>query len=121
MEQCPICFTRLEIRECAPCDDCGWDVPAELEHLRQNLHTYTVYETHNGPKLTLCDFCAVDFGSCKPEFLGLKGDKRMTFGELNFVRQIEHPGIVRDKFCPECSLRLKFLKFVVEMRRLSEE
>lgn len=52
MEQCPICFSELEIRVCAPCDDCGWNVPTEIEHLNKNMHTYATYEIYPGLRLT---------------------------------------------------------------------
>lgn len=119
MEQCPICYTELEIRECAPCDDCGWDVPTEILHLHENRHTYTTHEIYEGLRLTLCDFCAVDFGSYLPEYFGLKDSRGIGMLDFNLVKQIEHPEVVKDKFCPECSRRLEFLKFVVEIRRIS--
>lgn len=120
MEQCPICFTNLEIRDCAPCDDCGWDVPTEMEHLNEKRHLYRLYEIAHDLRLTLCDFCAVDFGSYESEYFGLKGNRRISFRGLKFIKQIDHPQMIKDKFCPECSRRLAFLKFVVEMRRISE-
>lgn len=120
MEQCPICFSELEVRDCAPCDDCGWNVPTEMEHLNEGEHTYATYEIYQGLRLTLCNFCAVDFGSYKSEYFGFKNDKRIDFDDFNFVRQIDHPEIVKDKYCPECSARLKFLEFVTELRKLNE-
>lgn len=120
MEQCPICFSELEIRDCAPCDDCGWNVPTEIEHLNEKLHTYITYEVYQGLQLTLCNFCAVDFTSYKSEYFGLKKDKRLILSDFTFVSQIEYPELVKDKFCPDCSARLKFLKFVSEIRRINE-
>jgi hypothetical protein len=120
MEQCPICFGELEVRDCAPCDDCGWNVPTEIEHLNQKIHTYTTYEIYQGLRLTLCNFCAVDFASYKSEYLGFKDEKRIGFFDFNFVKKIENPEISKDKFCQECSARLKFLKFVAEIRRINE-
>lgn len=121
MEQCPICFGELEPRDCAPCDDCGWDVPTEIEHLKEGIHTYTTYEVYQGLRLTLCNFCAVDFGSYKSEYFGFENKRRIDFFDFNFVKQIEYPVVVKDKFCHECSARLKFLKFVTEIRKLNKK
>jgi hypothetical protein len=120
-EQCPVCFGELEIRECAPCDDCGWNVATEIEDFKQKIHTYTTYDIYQGLRLTLCDFCAVDFGSYKSEYFGFKNEKRIGLGDFNLIRQVEHPEVVKDKFCPECSARLKFLKFVAEIRSINEK
>src|SRR5690348_16918302 len=121
MEQCPICFTELEVRDCAPCDDCGWNVPTEIEHFKEKLHTYTIYEVYQDLRLTLCDFCAVDFASYKSEYFGFKNGKRLDLFEFNLVNQVNQPEIVKDKFCPECSARLKFLKFIAEIRDRNEK
>jgi hypothetical protein len=59
---CPICYGELEVREVTPCDDCGGR-PKELEHFREGMHAYAIYEVFPGLELTLCDFCAVDFAS----------------------------------------------------------
>jgi hypothetical protein len=120
MEQCPICFTELEVRDCAPCDDCGWDVPKEIGHLNENRHTYTTYEIYQKLRLTLCDFCSVDFGSYKPEYFGFENGRPIELGDFNFVEQLQSPQIVKDKFCPACSQRLKFLSFVAGMRRINK-
>lgn len=121
MEQCPICFNELEVRECAPCHDCGWNVPTEIEHLKEGRHTYTVYDVYKGLTLTLCNFCAVDFGSYKPEYLGFHDDKRIGFEDFNYVKSIDHPVVEKDKFCPECGHRLKFLIFLRDLRELIEK
>lgn len=120
MEQCPLCFGELEVRDCAPCDACGWNVPTELEHLNQKIHTYTTYEIYQGLRLTLCDFCTVDFSSYRPGYFGFENEERFDCNRFSYIRQIEHPEVVKDKFCPECYARLKFLKFVAEVRRLNE-
>lgn len=41
--QCPECFGPLEVREVAPCFDCGWD-PTEIEHFRDGKHVYSELE-----------------------------------------------------------------------------
>ena len=120
MEQCPICFSELEIRECAPCDDCGWNAPEELEHLNKQIHTYATYKIYHGLRLTLCNFCAVDFGSYKSEYFGFISGERIDFENFNFFKLLEHPEVAKDKFCSECSRRLSFLKIVAEIRRMNE-
>ena len=115
MEQCPICFGELETRDCAPCDDCGCD-PKEILDLKEKKHVYKTYEVYDGFRLTLCNFCDVDFGSYKPEYFGFKDGRKIGFENFNFVRQIDNPEIVKDKFCPECSKRLTFLRFLAAVR-----
>jgi hypothetical protein len=119
MEQCPICFGELEVRDCAPCDDCGWQ-PEEIVHLQQHLHTYSTYEIYQGLKLTLCNFCDVDFGSYKPEYFGFKHGERIGPEHFTFVKQLDRPEVVKDKFCPECSKRLRFLNVLAEIRQINE-
>jgi hypothetical protein len=115
MEQCPICYSELEVRDCAPCHDCGW-LEDEIDHFHKEIHTYTTYEIYEGLKLTLCNFCAADFGSYKSEYLGLAGNKRINLFDFNFIRTIERPAIEKDKFCAECGKRLKFLVFLRDLR-----
>jgi hypothetical protein len=118
MRQCPICFNELEVRECAPCDDCGWD-PIEIEHFKKGEHTYAIYEIFNGLKLTLCNFCDVDFGSYDFEYFGFERGKYLDLHDFNYVKDIEFPQIETDKFCPACSRRLKFLNFVFKIRQIN--
>ncbi|WP_341900898.1 hypothetical protein [Fluviicola taffensis] len=120
MEQCPICYHELEVRDCAPCDDCGWDAK-EINHLNQGIHTYTTYEVYNGLQLTLCNFCDVDFGSYRPEFFGFSNGKRIGFQNFAFVKELVDPQVTKDKFCPKCSMRLKFLTFLSAVRAMNEK
>jgi hypothetical protein len=117
---CPLCFTALETREVAPCDDCGWD-SSELEHFRERKHTYTEYVVFPGLNLTLCDFCAVDFGSYDPTFFGLPQASRIGFEKMTFVQQLQNPATRIDKFCPSCGHRLVFLRFVKRAREINAE
>jgi hypothetical protein len=52
---CPICASELEIRDVAPCFDCGWD-PGELEHLADGKHTYAEVLAFGIP-IVVCNFC----------------------------------------------------------------
>lgn len=119
MDYCPICYAGLEVRECAPCHDCGWNVPTELEHLGAGIHTYATYEIYKGLRLTLCNFCLVDFGSYHPEYFGFKTEQRLYFDSFHFIRDIHYPQPELDKFCPTCSSRLRFLKVLQAIRELN--
>lgn len=116
-EQCPICYTELEAIECAPCHDCG-HLELELKHFKEDLHKYTIYEVYKGLKLQLCDFCDVDFGSYKSAYLGFKDNRRIGYEHFAFVSEVESPALEKDKFCPECQQRLKFLNFLRDLREM---
>lgn len=115
---CPICCGPLEVREVAPCAECG-AVPDELEHLRQNKHTYAVYELYDEIRVTLCLICALEIGSIRGDFFGLTGNSRLDYTHLRLVRQIENPSAGRDKYCPACGSRLAYLRFVDAVRKRS--
>lgn len=119
-EQCPLCFGILEVRDVAPCDECGAQ-PQEIEHFQAGLHTYARLEIFPGLELTLCNFCMVDFGSYDPSYLGLPRRARIGFERMRFVQDVREPTLgkgPKDKYCPECRLRLKFLRFVAAAREL---
>lgn len=120
MEQCPICYTELEVRDCAPCDDCGWS-PTEIDHFKENKHIYRTYDVYKGLRLTLCNFCDVDFGSYKSELLGFANGQRIGYENLHLIKEIKTPQIAQDKFCPHCSYRLKFLNFLFDIRQLNSK
>ena len=112
MNQCPICYDELEVRDCPPCHDCGWR-EIEIDHFKRGSHTFAIYEIYKGIKLTLCDFCCVDFGSYNSNYLGFIDNRRISFKHFNFVR---NQSIERDKFCNNCGHRLKFLSFLRDIR-----
>ena len=116
-EQCPLCYTPLEVRDVAPCCDCG-AFPDELDHCRAGKHTYAEYEVFPGVRAVFCNFCDVDFGSYDQTFFGLPRGKRVDYGCMQFVRKVA-PVIGKDKYCPECRRRLAFLRFVVEAREVN--
>ena len=113
---CPVCFTKLEVRDVAPCMDCGWD-PTELEHLEKGEHTYAEYRLFGDLTLVLCDFCRVDFMSYDPTYFGLPPKARLPYPEL--LRQIEKPAPGKDKWCPEGHGRLSFIEFLMAARELN--
>ena len=122
MKQCPICFHDLEVRDCNACDDCGGtgSMLTELQLLDERKNVYTIYEVYKGLRLMLCHFCSIDFGSYRPEYFGFENDQRISISEFNFIKEVENPPIVKDKFCPECNKRLKFLNFVAAIRKINQ-
>jgi len=115
-EQCPICSTELEVRDVSPCWDCGHD-PVEIDHFNSGKHTYSELEVFCS-RIVLCDFCMVDFSSYDPQQFGLPWDKKIGLGKPDFreLRSVDESGISKDKVCPVCNHRLKFLKWMVEVR-----
>jgi hypothetical protein len=110
----PICAAELEIRDVAPCFDCGWDL-GELEHLAEGKHTYTEVLAFGIP-IVVCNFCLVDFSSYDPAFFNRPARTKLGLGEFVEVRAITNPSQGKDKFCPVCRRRLAFLKFVAKVR-----
>ncbi len=109
--QCPICFGTLEVRDVAPCADCG-HMCEEIEHLRQRVHTYTELEVISEQRLILCDFCRVDFYSYDPAYFGLGSRRELGrfADEMRLIRQLHEPSLGKDGYCPSCDRRLVFLK-----------
>jgi len=120
-QQCPICFSPLEKREVAPCWDCG-DDPKEIAELQNHEHKYNEWEVFPGVKAVLCDFCDADFGSYDPTYFGFRESTGTSFGldKMRFIREIGNPSITIDAYCPECSRRLAFLKFLVASRKVNQ-
>lgn len=112
---CPLCFSELVVIDCAPCDDCG-NLEIEIEHFNEGIHTYKILNIYKGLKLQLCNFCEVDFGSYKSEYLGFKNKETLSCDDFDFVSEVKNPVITKDKYCPNCMKRLKFLNFIKELR-----
>jgi hypothetical protein len=112
---CPLCYTQLEVRDVAPCMDCG-HLPQEVEHALAGKHTYAEMRIFDELSLILCDFCQVDFGSYDPTFFGLPKDARIGYEKMQFLQPVEDTFIRKDKCCPQCAYRLPFLKFVQKAR-----
>ena len=111
---CPICHGGLEVRDVAPCFECGWD-PVELDHLEERKHTYTEVLAFRVP-IVLCDFCLVDFSSYDPAFFNRLRRTNLGLGEFFEVRALVNPSRGKDKFCPVCHRRLAFLRFIATVR-----
>jgi hypothetical protein len=110
---CPICYTKLEVRDVAPCWDCGAD-PRELEDLRAGRHSCDELEAL-GARIVLCDFCQADFTSYDPTHFGQPAGRPLEIPRV-LIRSVEVPSIQRDKVCPQCNRRLDFLRFVLQVR-----
>ena len=119
-DYCPLCHSPLEIRDVAPCMECGHR-PEEIEHALTGQHTYTEQRIFGTLTLILCDFCEADFGSFYPEFFGLPWNARTSFDKMDFVRSVDEVVIGKDKYCPECDYRLAFLEFVEKARCLHQQ
>ena len=118
--QCPLCYTILELIDCAPCDDCG-NQAEEINHFNEGIHTYKIFNVYKGLKLQLCNFCQVDFGSYKSEYLGFKNKETLFINDFEFISDVKNPEITKDKYCPSCNKRLKFLNFIKKIRNLTSE
>jgi hypothetical protein len=116
---CPLCYAELEVRDVAPCTECG-GFEQELEHLRAGKHTYAELRIFGDLSLVLCNFCMVDFGSRDPTFFGLLCSARIGYEKMQFLRDSE-PKAAKDKFCTACGHRLAFLEFVAKARELHGE
>jgi hypothetical protein len=117
---CPICFIKLEVKDVAPCMECG-HLDEEIEHALAGIHTYYEMRIFGELSLILCDFCQVDFGSFHPEFFSLPPNARIGFGKMQFIRSIDNYSIQKDKFCPDCRHRIQFLNFVYQAREFNQQ
>ncbi|HKG22263.1 MAG TPA: hypothetical protein VKC34_10210 [Blastocatellia bacterium] len=115
---CPICHTRLELTDVAPCMECGND-PHEVEHAIARRHTYAEMRIFGDVTLVLCGFCQVDFGAFNPTFFGLSRESLLEFREMEFLSAVEEIYIRRDSYCPRCGYRLPFLSFIQKVRELN--
>ena len=117
---CPFCQTELEVTDVAPCVECG-HLAEEIEHALAGKHTYAEMRIFGDLSVVLCDFCQVDFGSLNPDYFGLPRNARIGYERMQLVRDVPKAFIGKDKYCPQCNLRLAFLRFVVAARELHGE
>ena len=106
---CPLCHSELINVEVNPCMDCG-------ANPNSSKGKYVEYEVLFGLKLTLCEFCSVDFGSYDPMYFGLDKNEKIGFEYFNFVKEVSNTVKLKDKYCTECEHRLAFLKFIEKCR-----
>ena len=114
-QQCPLCLGPLEVREVAPCSECG-AIADELVHLREGRHKYQGLRVFDDLELTLCDLCLVDFSSYDPAYFGLEPGTRLGLGQMQVIRDVADPEVATDKFCVACGHSLAFLRFVATRR-----
>ena len=119
-EQCPLCYTNMESIDCTPCHDCG-HFEEEIKKFNDAGGNFNVYDLYNGLTLQLCDFCKIDFGSYKSDFLGFTNGTTIGFENMNFVKEIDNPEMEKGKYCPECKMRMKFLSFISLLREKLKE
>jgi hypothetical protein len=112
--QCPVCGGELEVREVAPCFDCGAD-RGELDDLAEGEHTYAELLALGAP-VVLCDACQADFSTYDPRYFNRPPATTLGAGELQFVRALRDLAPTRDGFCRRCQRRLAFLRFLVQVR-----
>ena len=118
---CPLCYELLEVRDVAPCMECG-SILGEIDEAIAGQHTYAEYRIFGDLSLVLCNFCQVDFSSYDARYFGLPlrtciGMERPRGWTL--VRDVL-PRITKDKCCPQCKRRLPFLEFVAAARERHE-
>lgn len=115
-EQCPLCSGSLEVREASPCHECGGD-PGSVERFNSGEHTYHAVKVFRDQELILCDSCMLNFGSFDPEFFGQPKGTLIGFEHMEVVREIQSPSGRPDMFCTSCGYRLRFLRFVKDLRK----
>jgi len=93
---CPICYGPLEVRDVAPCWNCGHD-PAELDHLKAGRHKFAELRLQDA-YIVLCDFCQLDFWSFDPAYFGRNPEFRPG-KNLILVRDVVNPAVAKDKYC----------------------
>jgi hypothetical protein len=107
--QCPVCFAPLEVRDVMPCFICGgWQPKGE--------RYFNEWRMPGGLSIVLCHLCELE-EFISPGRWGRRLGLRTTPHPLNaleFVRTVSTPTNVKDKYCPECNLRLAFLRIVAD-------
>jgi hypothetical protein len=117
---CPLCSTLLEIREVAPCADCG-HLSEEIDHFLKHQHTYDEVKLFGRFILVLCDFCQADFPSYDPSYFGLPNNANLEkAANMELLNKVEDTSIQKDFYCPHCQHRLVFLEFVDQCRKINQ-
>jgi len=111
--QCPKCYSGLEVRETSPCYVCGCWLDAEALQKAIAKNNFAVYGLENGTEVTLCKTCHLEevisnLGGLLDE-LGIRKEEAEAS-----VRFLDHAEvcITKDKYCTECAQRLSLLKVV---------
>ncbi|HEX2053916.1 MAG TPA: hypothetical protein VHJ78_09370 [Actinomycetota bacterium] len=114
-ENCPLCAGPMEARSAAPCEQCGGD-PESLARYRGRDETYHLVKVLGGREIVLCIGCMLSFGSLDPLYLGVPPRSQYGFESMEVLREMRDPPVRADYFCPACGYRLKFLRFVKDVR-----
>jgi hypothetical protein len=114
-QQCPICYTPLEVRDVTPCMVCGGLLESVFRF--DPAAAFTEFRLPSGHTVVLCRACELE------EFMVPGGwgyrfapGEKLPVNALQRVRSERLPRLGRDKFCPACNLRLAFAEVVVEQR-----
>lgn len=110
--QCPICFSFLEVKDVAPCWECGI-FDEEIAHFHEGRHTYAEVEIWPDLTAVMCNFCMVDFSSYDPDFWEAPRNVDLPFPRE--LREVQGQ-IQKGRYCPECNYRQPFLEFIVAAR-----
>ena len=123
---CPICYEELEVVETTPCIDCGAsenslnvlriDQEANFAHDSVEYATYRAFEKL---EVKMCSLCTLDFATYHSSYFGFKNNKVFSPDDFQFLKKIENPKIVKDKYCKNCNQRLAFSLFVKNVRDIN--
>ena len=111
--QCPTCYSDLEVRETSPCYVCGCCLDAEDLQRAIAKDNFSVYGLENGTELTLCKICHLEevisnLGGLLDE-LGIR--KEEAEASVRFLGHAE-ASVTKDKYCTECAQRLSLLRVI---------
>jgi len=123
---CPICFDELEVVETTPCIYCGASersVEILKQDIKENYKRDSVqiceYRAFEEIECVICDLCILEFTSYNPEHFGFKKDVKMWPSNFQFLKHIEKPQLVKDKYCNNCNERLAFILFTLKLREIN--
>ncbi|WP_223786561.1 hypothetical protein [Marinicella meishanensis] len=119
-DNCPNCYTPLEIREVTPCFVCGaWE--GQVERLNDSM-PFTEYHIESGHHIILCDGCYLE------EFLALQGhlasalnlpQTANTVSGFTITNLAVENKPLKDKYCPNCMTRWALLKIIGQIKQPS--
>jgi len=87
----------------------------EESYVHDSLH-YSMYRVFEKYECILCTLCQLEFSNQSPKFFGFGEKKQFGFDDIQFLKSIEKPVVGKDKCCHECSMRLSYIRFSLEVR-----
>jgi len=111
MNNCPICYDELEVRDALPCFVCGcWHQGEDLEK-KVNESDVSIYGLVDNTEIILCHLCYLE------DVLSGRGDllehlnirKEESAAGVRFFDHAEAK-IIKDKYCTTCEKRLALIK-----------